>query len=87
MSTQIIKVFELQRWDGGDRTNHYAYFSDKKEAESLKGKGDYIAERTFIIHDTHQDCLDYKNGQTKEKAMQKLKGVLTSAELESLGLK
>ena len=87
MTTLIIKCWELQRWDGGERTNHYAYFSSEKEANSLKGQGDYITERTFVIHDTKQECLDFKSGETKRIAMQKLKGVLSDTELAALGIK
>lgn len=72
MATKVITVYELQRWDGGDRTNHYAYLTSEEEANKMKGTGDYVGKRDFVIHDTKQDVLDFKNGEVKRKALAKL---------------
>lgn len=37
MTTRIIECFDVQQWDGGDRTNHYCFMANEKDAkETIK---------------------------------------------------
>lgn len=82
MTTQVITVWDLRRWDGGSGNNHYAYLTSEEEANKMKRMGDYISKVDIVIHDTQQDVLDFKNGEVKRKALAKL----TKEEIKALGL-
>lgn len=82
MATQIITVYEVYKWDGGDRQPHYAYLTNEEEAKKLTTPQDYMGKREFIIHDTAQDVKDFKGGEVKRRALAKL----TKEEINALGL-
>lgn len=82
MATQVITVWDLQRWDGGEYHRHYAYLTNEEEANKMKGTGSHVVKMEIIIHDTQQDVLDFKNGEVKRRALAKL----TKEEIKALGL-
>lgn len=83
MATTLINCFDVQRWDGGERTVHECYVTDKVSASNIAGMHGSVVEKTFIIHDNQDDYNDFKNGEVKKRALAKLSDI----ELAALGLK
>ena len=84
MTTKIIEIYDVQRWDGGDRHNHECYVASEEEAQLYLGvdnKFDNFYKRTFVVHDTAQEAREYKDGAVKAQALAKL----TEIERKSLG--
>lgn len=82
MSTQIIECFDVQRWDGGDRNNHYCYMSTEKDAKEVAGEHGSYFKRDFVIHQSIADLQNWNSGELKRQALAKL----TTAEKIALGL-
>jgi len=82
---QIIKCWDIQTWDGGDRHNHKYYVKTEEDARAWleKNKYDAIYEREFVILDDLTEVEAFKNGQLRKQALAKL----TDAEKVVLGLK
>jgi hypothetical protein len=82
---KIIKVWDIQVWDGGDRHNHRYYVATKEAADAWKAKNKYdeVYEHEFIILDGLEELEEYENGQLRKKALAKL----TDAEKKVLGLR
>ena len=82
---QIIKCWDIQVWDGGDRHYHKYYVATKEAAEEWKAKNEYdlIYEKEFVILDSWEELQDYKNGELRKRALAKL----TEEEQVVLGLK
>ena len=82
---QIIKCWDIQVWDGGDRHHHKYYVATKKAAEQWKEKNKYdsIYEQEFVILDDLNEVEAYKNGELRKRALAKL----TAEEKVVLGLK
>jgi hypothetical protein len=82
---QIIKCWDIQTWDGGDRHNHKYYVKTEEDARAWleKNKYDAIYECEFVILDDLTEVEAFKNGQLRKQALAKL----TDAEKVVLGLK
>ncbi len=82
---QVIKCWDIQVWDGGDRHNHKYYVKTKEAADAwmAKNKYDMIFEQEFVILDGLDEIEAYKNGELRKRALAKL----TDAEKVVLGLK
>ena len=82
---QIIKCWDIQTWDGGDRHNHKYYVATKGAADEWKAKNKYdeVYEKEFVILDSLDELTEYENGELRKRALAKL----TEAEKKVLGLK
>jgi len=82
---QIIKCWDIQVWDGGDRHNHRYYVATQEAAEQWKEKNKYdeIYFKEFVILDDLSEVEAFKNGELRKQALAKL----TDAEKVVLGLK
>ena len=80
---QVLKLYDVQGWDGGDRTNHKFYLTSKAEADKyiLENKFDAVYERTFEIFDTLEEWKEWDSGKVMKRALAKL----TPEERRSLG--
>lgn len=80
---QILKLYSVQEWDGGDRHNHKFYLTSKDEADLyLKDhKFDAVFKQTFEIFDTLAEYQEWKSGKVKDRALAKL----TPEERRALG--
>lgn len=81
MTIQIIKMFDVHVWDGGERQNYAASFSSEEEAKKFASKHDYISPKEIIVFDNVEEAKDFKNGAVKKQALAKL----TDAERKALG--
>ena len=82
---QIIKCWDIQSWDGGERHNHRYYVATKEAADAWKANNKYdeVYEKEFIILDSWDELQDYKAGELRKRALAKL----TNEERVVLGLK
>lgn len=82
---KIIKCWDIQVWDGGDRHNHKYYVATKEAADAWmeKNKYDMIYEKEMVILDNWDELEEYKNGELRKRALSKL----TAEERIVLGLK
>lgn len=82
---KIIKCWDIQVWDGGDRHHHKYYVATKEAADEwmAKNKFDTVYEKEFVILDSWDELQEYKNGELRKRALAKL----TEAEKKVLGLK
>ncbi len=82
---QVIKCWDIQVWDGGDRHNHKYYVSTKEAADEwiARNKYDTVFEKEFVILDSWDELQAYKDGELRKRALAKL----TDAEKVVLGLK
>lgn len=82
---KIIKCWDIQVWDGGDRHNHKYYVATKAAADEWmkNNKYDMVYEHEFVVLDSWDELQDYKNGETRKRALAKL----TDEERFVLGLK
>jgi hypothetical protein len=82
---QIIKCWDIQTWDGGDRHNHKYYVATKEAAQAwlANNKYDTVVEREFVILDSLDELTEYENGELRKRALAKL----SEAEKKVLGLK
>lgn len=82
---KIIKCWDIQGWDGGDRHNHRYYVATKEAAEQWKEKNkfDEIYECEMVILDDLPEVEAFKNGELRKRALAKL----TEEERIVLGLK
>lgn len=82
---KIIKCWDIQVWDGGDRHNHRYYVATKEAADEwmAKHKYDMVYEHEMVILDSWDELQDYKNGELRKRALAKL----TAEEKVVLGLK
>jgi len=82
---KIIKCWDIQTWDGGDRHNHKYYVATKEAAQAwlANNKYDTVYEREFVILDSLDELTEYENGELRKRALAKL----SEAEKKVLGLK
>ena len=82
---KILKVWDIQVWDGGDRHTHKYYVATKEAADEWieKNKYDMIYEKEIVILDSWDELQDYKNGELRKRALAKL----TEEERIVLGVK
>ena len=82
---KIIKCWDIQVWDGGDRHNHKYYVADKETADEWVAthKHDLAYEKQFVILDNYEELMDYQNGEARNRALAKL----TEEDKIVLGLK
>ncbi len=80
---QILKLYDVQSWDGGDRHNHKFYLTSKAEADKymLGNKYDAVYEKTIEVFDTLEEWKEWNTGKVKERALSKL----TPEERRALG--
>ena len=80
---QVLKLYSVQVWDGGDRCDHKFYLTSKEEAEKYKAKNKYdnIAEVNLEIFDTLEEWADWNTGKVRDRALAKL----TPEERRALG--
>jgi hypothetical protein len=71
---KIIRCWDIQVWDGGDRHNHKYYVATKEAADEWMAKNTYDAvyEKEFVILDSYEELMDYKNGEARKRALAKL---------------
>ena len=81
---KVIKCWDIQVWDGGDRHNHKYYVSTKEAADAwiAEHKYDAIYERELVILDSLTELKDYESGELRKRALAKL----TKEEKMILGL-
>ena len=77
-------VWEVQKWDGGDRHNHAFYLSSEEEKNKYLKNNKYDAahKKTITIYDT----LDEIAKDSYESAKAKAKESLTGKQRKALGL-
>lgn len=82
---QIIKCWDIQVWDGGERHNHKYYVATKEAADKWLEKNTYdsVWEKEFVILDSFAELEIYRNGQMRQRALAKL----TEEDKIVLGLK
>ena len=82
---KILKVWDIQVWDGGDRHNHKYYVATKEAADEWMKKNTYdtVYEKEMVILDSWDELQDYKDGELRKRALAKL----TAEERVVLGLK
>ena len=82
---QIIKCWDIQVWDGGERHNHKCYVATKEAADQWMKKNTYdsVWEREFVILDSFAELEEYRNGEMRKRALAKL----TEEDKKVLGLK
>ena len=82
---KIIKCWDIQVWDGGERTNHKYYVATKEAADAwmVENTYDSVYEKEFIILDSFAELEIYRNGELRKRALAKL----TEEERIVLGLK
>ena len=80
---KTITCWDIQEWDGGDRTNHAFYVATEHSAAYWKEKHqfDSVSEKTFEIYDSIKEWEDSRSQATKERALAKL----TPIERKALG--
>lgn len=81
---RIVKCWDIQQWDGGDRTNHAFYVETEEEAKKWQAKNKYdsVFNRTFEIYASVEEYIEGKSETTRKRALAKL----TDIERKSLGL-
>ena len=81
---KIVKCWDIQSWDGGDRHNHKFYVASKSEKDAYLKVNTYdiAIEREFVIFDTLSEQASFKNGQIRKEALAKL----TDIERKCLGV-
>ena len=77
-------VWEIQKWDGGDRHDHAFYLSSEEEKNKNLENNKYDAayKKTITIYDT----LDEIAKDSYESAKAKAKESLTGKQRKALGL-
>lgn len=82
---KIIKCWDIQVWDGGDRHNHKYYVATKEAADAwvANNKYDMVYEHEIVILDDLAEVEAYKNGELRKRALAKL----TEEDKIVLGLK
>ena len=82
---KIIKCWDIQVWDGGDRHYHKYYVSSVEAAKEWMKINTYDAvhEREFIIFDDLEEIKSYASGEARKRALAKL----TEEEKIALGIK
>ena len=82
---QIIKCWDIQVWDGGERHNHKYYVATKEAADQwmAKNKFDSVWEKELVILDSFAELEEYRNGEMRKRALAKL----TEEDKKVLGLK
>jgi hypothetical protein len=71
---QILKYWDIQRWDGGERHSHFAFVESKEVANRwrAKHKHDVAESRRFLILESMEELEEYAGGALRMKALQKL---------------
>lgn len=71
---KIIKCWDIQVWDGGERHNHKYYVATKEAADEwmAKNKFDTVYEKEFVILDSSAELEIYRNGELRQRALAKL---------------
>ena len=82
---KIIKCWDIQVWDGGDRCNHKYFVATKEAADAwmAKNKFDSVYEKEFIIFDDLAELDSYRKGELRKRALAKL----SEEDIAVLGLK
>ena len=81
---QVIKCWDIQVWDGGDRHNHKYYVATKEAAEQWVAKNTYdtFYETEFVVLADLNEVEEYKNHELRRRALAKL----TAEEKKALGV-
>lgn len=81
---QLLKLWDIQCWDGGERHNSRYLVSDKSIGDKWlqHHKHDIIWEKEIIILESWDELENYRNGKVREAALAKL----TDIEKKVLGL-
>lgn len=81
----IIKVWDIQVWDGGDRHHHKYYVSNKETADIWMERHpqDWVSEFELTMFDTIEQLDDIISGETRKRALAKL----TKEDKIALGIK
>ncbi len=80
---QVLNLFSVCVWDGGDRHNHKFYLTDKAEADKYLEKNTYdsVHPVEIVTFDTLEEWTEWNTGKVKERALAKL----TAEERKALG--
>lgn len=82
---QLLKLWDIQVWDGGDRHNSAYLVSDISIADEWikEHKHDLVWSKEIVIIESWDELKDYQTGKMRENALAKL----TDFEKKLLGLK
>ena len=71
---KIVKCWDIQTWDGGDRHNHKCYVATKEASQAwlANNKYDTVVKREFVIFDSLDELTEYENGELRKRALAKL---------------
>ncbi len=82
---KIIRVWDVQRWDGGERHNHDFYLMREAATEpqlEVHDKHGMFLERTLIIVESLDEIPMLQNEKIRQRALVKL----NDQERKALGL-
>jgi len=81
---QLLEVYSIDVWDGGDRHYHRFYVRTEEEAQRWLDENQYDSfhKKTLVIYDTLEDYKENSVEALKKKALAKL----TPEEKYTLGL-
>ena len=80
---QVLKLYDVQVWDGGARHNHKFYLTSEAEAQRYLKDNTYdtVYEKTIEIFDSLEEWHEWNTGKVRERALSKL----TAEERRALG--
>lgn len=83
---QVIDVWNVQAWDGGDRHNHHFYLKREAATEQQLKEWDIhglFLKQSLIVLDSMEEIPRFEQEKIRQRALAKL----TTVEREALGLK
>jgi hypothetical protein len=80
---KTFSCWDIQTYDGGDRTNHAFYVETEEEAQKWKEKNkfDHISETLIEVYATIDEYNEGQSKKTRQRALAKL----TPVERKALG--
>jgi hypothetical protein len=81
---KIINCWDIQVWDGADGMDQVSCGNGELADEWKKeNRYDSVYEKQFIILDSYEELMDYKNGEARKRVLSKS----TEEDKIALGLK
>lgn len=83
---QVIDVWNVQTWDGGERHNHHFYLAQKAATEQQLKEWDKhgaFFRQSLIVLGSLNEIPEFEQENIRQRALAKL----TPVEREALGLK
>jgi hypothetical protein len=75
MSIQILKLYQIHEWDGGERqvpSDKYLSNPEAAKAYKEKFKHDYIGEKVLVVVDSIEELEEVKTARIRAAALAKL---------------